>query len=144
MKIRRGKLRDFKELFGIMNKSPELQHSAGGNSYNKEWVISMLTDKKRYLSLIAEENGEIVGFLTSEIWKSEKYSFILEVYVMPRHRNNGIATALFKEHEMVCRKMRMKDIITSTLTSNKRMMKFLGSNRYVKGTEVRYFEKRLR
>jgi ribosomal protein S18 acetylase RimI-like enzyme len=143
MKIRHAKREDFKEIFKILNGASELRHVRAGNNYNKEWVRDMLTNKS-YLSLIAEERGKIVGFLIAEFWKDEKYSFMLDMFVMPEHRRNGIATMLEREYEKLCRKAKMKMILTSVIVSNKKMQKFMGKRGYEKGTEVYYFEKTLR
>jgi ribosomal protein S18 acetylase RimI-like enzyme len=144
MKIRRSEISDFGEIFRVLNRAPELRHVQGGSNYNIEWVRNMIKNKKRYVSLVAESNGKIVGFLITEFWKDEKYSFVLDLYVDPKHRRNGVATRLYKEFESMCRKAKMKTVITSVLVKNKKMQNFMKKLRYTRGTEVFYYKKDLR
>jgi ribosomal protein S18 acetylase RimI-like enzyme len=144
MRIRRGKSGDFKELFRIMNNVPELRHISKGENYNKSWVEDMIKNKARYDCFVAEDKGKIVGFLTAELWKYDKYSFILDVYVKPEHRKNGVASALMKEHEKICKKAGIKTLLVSVLTNNAKMQKFLAKRKFEKGTKVYYYEKDLK
>jgi ribosomal protein S18 acetylase RimI-like enzyme len=143
MKIRKGEMCDFKELFKIMNHVPELKHIRRGKNYNKEWVKDMICNRRRYICLVAVENGKICGFLTAEFWKEGKYSFILDVYVYPEYREKGLGSALMNEHLKICKKAGLDFILTSALVSNKKMQKFLSKRKYKRGTEVYYFERKI-
>ena len=46
------------------------------------------------LSLIAEDNGEIVGFLIARSWRHEASGYVDLLAVAPRHQQRGIGTAL--------------------------------------------------
>lgn len=46
------------------------------------------------LSLIAEDNGEIVGFLIARSWRHEASGYVDLLAVAPRHQRRGIGTAL--------------------------------------------------
>lgn len=144
MIIRKGKLSDLKELHTLLNQTPQLQGGTGEEIYSKIWIKSALTDKERELFLIAEEKKEIIGFLSAELWRNKRYSFLIDLFVKPRWREKGIAATLMKTYEKQCRKMKITRIIGLVLTSNKRMQKFIEKKSYRKGGTFYFYEKRLK
>jgi ribosomal protein S18 acetylase RimI-like enzyme len=58
---------------------------------------------KNSLALVAEESGQIAGYLTASIknkpeyFKANKWGHIHQLYVKPKHRKKGIAKTLFNE-----------------------------------------------
>lgn len=77
---------------------------------------------------LAEENGEILGYLFGHTEKSEhirsimaegtRYFEIEELYVVPSHRSRGIGRALFDHTERTVRGEGLEFILLSTATKN--------------------------
>lgn len=144
IKIRRGRHNDFKELFKILNETPELQTDEKGKSYSKEWIMDSLTDKKRNLVIIAERNKKLIGLLVAELWEKKKSSFLVNIFVKKDYRGRGIATILIKKYEKICRKYKIIHILGLVLITNKKMQKFMGKYNYKKGNKFYVYEKKLK
>ena len=144
MKIRKGKLIDLHQIYELLNETPELLGGTEGFSYDKTWIKSALTDKEREFFLIAEENNMIVGILSAELWKDKRYSFLIDIVVKPKWRKKGIASALLREYEKYCVKIKIKRFNGLVLVTNKRMQNFLEKRNFKRGDIFYYYEKRLR
>ncbi len=65
--------------------------------------LADLSSSSHSCLLVAERNGEIVGFLSSELregspaFKPKTWAAVEDVYVVPDHRSLGIGHALFEE-----------------------------------------------
>jgi len=144
MKIRKGDIKDFDEFYKILNSASELSGGVGKETYPKEFVKGTLTNKERELVLVAEEKGKIVGFLTAEIWKEKKYSFLIDVFVKPEFRKQGVASKLFETYEDFCKKSHFNSIVALVLMSNKRMQKWCKSHSIKQGDKFYYYQKNLK
>ena len=125
MKIRRGKISDLNELYKLLNKPKELQSGASGTGYSKPWIIVYIKNKKNYLTLIAEENGEIAGFILAEISKERKSSFLTDLFVKKEYRGTGLAKKLMSDHEKLCKRYGIKEVQCIVQIKNKAMLKFM-------------------
>jgi len=144
IKIREGKISDWEELLVLLNSSPELQSTPEGETYNKGFVKATLKDKKRNVVLIVESEKKIVGFLTAEIWKDKKYSFLTDILIKKRYRKKGIASKLFKEYEKICKKDNLQTIIGLVLVNNKKMQRLVEKSNYKKGNKFYLYQKKLK
>jgi ribosomal protein S18 acetylase RimI-like enzyme len=142
MIIRKGKLSDSDELLKLLNATPELQPSWEGTLYTRNWVRATLGGKKEDLVLIAEENGKIAGFLMAEMWGKKNHSFLDDLFVRAEYRKKKIATKLMDEYERICKKEKLKNIMLLTLTTNRRMQKFIEKRGYKKGNKFYIYEKK--
>lgn len=144
MKIRRAKLSDGKELYKILNKTPELRSGTGRETYSLSWIKGAIKDKKTNLTLIAEENKEIIGFLMAEINKNKKYSYWIDLFVKKQFRNKGIAKKLIKKYYSVCDKLKLERIHCLILLKNKKMQKIMKKMKYKQGEKFYFYEKKLK
>jgi len=144
MIIRKGKISDLKELLKLLNSTPELQSTAEGQTYPLQFVKGTLTGKDRNLVLIAEENKKLIGFLTAELWKDKKYSYLTDIFVKVEYQKKGVASKLMKEYEKICKKYKMDFIVGSVMVSNKKMQNFVEKLNYKKGHKVYLYEKKLK
>jgi len=71
-------------------------------AFTKQQIAYLLTDYNS-TGLIAELNGEIVGFVIAKIHKDKKSAtgHILTIDVSPKHRRKGIGLRLLKEIERI-------------------------------------------
>lgn len=71
-------------------------------AFTKKQISLLLTDYNS-ISLIAKENGEIVGFIVGMIYPSGKVvnGHILTIDVSPSHRRKGIGQMLLQEMENI-------------------------------------------
>ena len=143
MKIRFGKKSDWKALYKILNKTPELQSMGDKNNYQDYLVKYFLADMKRNLCLIVEENRKIVGFILAEMWKGRKSSFLVDLYVNPDFRGRGVAKALFDKYSDICKKEGFVSLGAMTFLNNKPALKFFESRGFSKGNRFFYLEKKI-
>ena len=71
-------------------------------AFTKQQIAYLLTDYNS-TGLIAELNGEIVGFAIAKIYKDKKSAtgHILTIDVSPKHRRKGIGLRLLQEIERI-------------------------------------------
>lgn len=141
MKIRRGKLRDAKEILKLLNSTPELQGTEDEQTYTPDFVKGSIKNKDRELVLVAEENKKLIGFLTAELWKHKGYSFFVDLFVKPEFRNKGVASVLYLEYESILKKLKIKTLTALVLVTNKRMQKWCKKHKIVKGNKMYFYEK---
>ncbi len=77
---------------------------------------------------LAEQDGEVLGYLFGHTDKSERPSSVMaegttyfeieELYVVPKHRSEGIGRALFRFVEREVQAMGIEYIMLSTATKN--------------------------
>jgi ribosomal-protein-alanine acetyltransferase len=74
----------------------------GEEAFTKKQIAQLLTDYNS-ISLIARENGEIVGFVVGMIYPDRKAinGHILTIDVSPSHRRKGIGKMLLQEMESI-------------------------------------------
>lgn len=142
--IRRGKLSDLKSLMKFLNETPELQSGHKEETYPEYWVKACLKDVDRDLVLILEDNKNIIGFVIAEIWKSKRYSYLLDIFVVPKYRKQGIATKLMQEYERRCKKLKLNKISMLVLTTNNKMQSFIEKMNHKCGSKFYFYEKRLK
>ena len=143
MKIRRGQLKDAKELFKTINQTKELRSSEKRQTYSLKWIRAVITSKNTDKVLICEENNKIIGFLIAYISKKKGYSYLSDFYVHPNHRRKGIATKLYKEYEKNCKKLKTKRITSLVMTTNKKMQNWCKKHNFKRGNKFYVFEKSL-
>jgi ribosomal-protein-alanine acetyltransferase len=71
-------------------------------AFTKKQIAQLLTDYNS-ISLIARDNGEIVGFIVGIVYPNRKEvnGHILTIDVSPSHRRKGIGEMLLKEMENI-------------------------------------------
>lgn len=144
MKIRRGELRDAKEILRLLNSTPELQGGENEGVYTLDFVKGSIKNKDRELVLVAEEEGKLIGFLTAELWKHKGYSFFVDLFVKPEFRKKGVASQLYSKYESILKKLKIKTITGLVLVTNKRMLKWCKKHGLIIGNKMYFYEKRLR
>lgn len=74
----------------------------GEEAFTKKQIAQLLTDYNS-ISLIARENGEIVGFIVGMVYPDRKAinGHILTIDVSPSHRRKGIGQMLLQEMESI-------------------------------------------
>jgi ribosomal-protein-alanine acetyltransferase len=74
----------------------------GEEAFTKKQIAQLLTDYNS-ISLIARENGEIVGFIVGMVYPDRKAinGHILTIDVSPSHRRKGIGQKLLQEIESI-------------------------------------------
>ncbi len=141
MKIRKGQLKDAKPLLKVMNQTKELQASAEGGTYNLNWIKDAISSKKTDLVLICEENKKIIGFLLAELHTKKGFSYLDDIYVNPKYRKKGIAAKLQKNHEKICKKLKIKQIMMTVLTTNKKMHQWSKKQGFKRGNKFYLYQK---
>lgn len=144
MKIRRGKLSDAKEILFLLRSTPELQGGEKEQIYTPDFVRGTITDKNRELILVAEENKRLIGFLSAELWKHKGYSFLSDIFILPKFRDKGVASRLYAKYEKILRRLKIKIITALVLVSNKRMQGWCKKHGIMKGNRFYFYEKRVR
>ncbi len=142
MKIRKAVLKDKNQIMKMIMKTPELQGLGEMDSvYSPDYIADSIKDRKRNLALVAEEKGKIVGILLAEMWKKKKYSFFVDIAVLPEYRSKGIGKKLYELYEKECKKQKLKTILGLVQKTNTFMQKFMEKRSYQKGHEFYFYEK---
>jgi len=88
--------------------------------------------------LVAEKDNKIVGFITYEIEENDymdakitKYGVIVEMFVDPEYRKQGIATQLMNEVESYFLQEGLSHVEIQLSTSNKPAMRLYEGNGYI-------------
>lgn len=130
MKIYEAELRqDLLETLIAMSGDWEAENSTYGYRKNDP---SDIAGNRIFL---AEREGVILGYLFGQVVQAERSSSILEkgapyfeieeLYVVPRHRSEGIGRALFDFAEKTIRREGVQYLMLSTATKNyKRILHF--------------------
>ncbi len=102
MLIRRATLNDFKKLYALGKKTPELQVSATEVFMDEDefrWAIK----NRRGVFLLAENDRELQGFIYASSHDVErtalphKWSCLVYLAVAKNFRGRGVATVLYEE-----------------------------------------------
>lgn len=143
MIIRKGKKEDLNQILSLLRKTPQLQGAAEktDSTYNKDYVLDYLTDKKMNLVLVVEENNKIIGFILAEMWYKKRFSFIADIVVKENYRKKNIGSALFDSFESYCKHKKIDSIICLVQTKNKDMQKFCNKKNLKKGHSLYYYQK---
>lgn len=108
MIIRKANKNDLDEIIELWKEfmdfhaelDPAFARSESGHIDFYEYAKKQLADKDRNI-LVAELNGSLVGYCTSEIkklpavFKDRNYGYIEDIAVNSNHRNRGIGKQLF-------------------------------------------------
>ena len=88
-------------------------------AFTKKQISLLLTDYNS-ISLIAKENGEIVGFIVGMIYPDGKVvnGHILTIDVSPSHRRKGIGQMLLKEMENIFVQKDVQDCLLEVREDN--------------------------
>jgi ribosomal-protein-alanine N-acetyltransferase len=95
VRLRSATLQDLEEMTSIERSS------FGAQSYRKELIEEMLTDRE-FHNVIAEEDGKKVGYATFFEDAKRKRARLVTIAVIPDYRSRGLAKAMlaFLEEEM--------------------------------------------
>jgi len=141
--MRPGDLRDLVRFWADMSSNP----SASGLFYppteeNKakwaRWVLKVHDEDEEQV-LVAEEDGQVVGFILFRIrtdlplWTPHKVAIIYDLYVKPGWRRKGIATELISRALEVMRSRGVDHVRVTALATNEpamRLYRRLGFREY--------------
>jgi N-acetylglutamate synthase-like GNAT family acetyltransferase len=144
MRIRKATMKDFKTLYDIGLRTPELSVSDGAFMDRKEfrWYIV----NRHAVFLVAEENGRIAGFICANTRDTERAAehecaCIVYLVVLPGYRKRGLATALFKECVRQLKKKRIRYIFTWANAKSKPIQKFMEKQGLKKGHACIWMDK---
>src|SRR3989344_347054 len=98
-KIRKAKLRDFKELYSMGMNTSELRVSASEPFMDRDDFKLRILDKS-HVFLLAEDNKKPIGFICANAKDMDrplknKYACLVYMAVLPKYRKHGIATKLY-------------------------------------------------
>jgi ribosomal protein S18 acetylase RimI-like enzyme len=140
MKIRLAKLGDVNQMYPIWKELMD-QHFGYKDPYfkgyakdvekrNNSFYRKCIKDKKKNLVLVAEENGNIMGYLLGlikdvpPVFKKAKFLFVLDFVVSKKYRGHGVGTLLMKETEKILKKRKISMIMLEVHVKNKNAQGF--------------------
>ncbi len=140
MKIRKANKFDTKEMYQILNETIELRGFVGGEAYSQSWFKEVVNDDKNNISLVAEVDGKLAGFLIAHIL-ADKDFFLNDIFVKPEFRNNKIATKLLEELNNRGIKIKSKFSFGFVLVKNDKMQNLFEKMNYNRGQSFYYYYK---
>ncbi len=83
----------------------------------EEYIKTAIEDRSRYLVLVADADGKIVGVLKADVrnrifYVPRKEGYIIEFYVMPEYRRRGLGRTMIDEAARLLRE-RGADVIVA-------------------------------
>jgi len=140
MKIRLAKLGDVNQMYPIWKELMD-QHFGYRDPYfkgyakdvetrSKSFYRKCIKDKKKNLFLVAEEKGNIMGYILGQIkdvppvFKKGKFLFVLDFVVSKKYRGQGIGKLLMNEAEKILKKRKIGMIKLEVHVKNKKAQEF--------------------
>ena len=107
----------FRNYIDHFHADPRLDNDAADQVYVQWAQTSVSNISEGTPVLIAEKNGEIVGFLTMRLGNPEEGEIVLNG-IHPEHQNSGIYTCLLKQSKNVLADLGAKRVTISTQINN--------------------------
>jgi GNAT superfamily N-acetyltransferase len=131
MRIRRAQEQDLPQMEGLWKElmdyhqdlDPFFTRRPDGHERWLEYVKTNMASE-RWLLLVAEVNGEVVGYIMAAIqecppvFTTSEFGFVQDVAVRATHRRRGIATALYALCEEWFRDMGVRRMELNALAAN--------------------------
>jgi ribosomal protein S18 acetylase RimI-like enzyme len=141
--IRNGRTTDSETLLSYLNTDPMLVNFDGEPPISKGELDKIISDSDSNMVLVAEKAGQIVGFVMGYPYPGEEKAYLSTLYVLPEHRQNGIAQKLEESfgreaYEKGCKQMTV--LVNHANTNMKRLLDKIG---WAKGHTFDYFHKEL-
>ncbi|HLM84540.1 MAG TPA: GNAT family N-acetyltransferase [Candidatus Bathyarchaeia archaeon] len=118
MKISKAKIADAKKCIAL-TKTPEFIFP-GDDKFVEKYLADFI---KKGIFYVAEDNAEIVGFISAQI-SLGKELWIDMIVVKNEHRSKGIGTKLIKFVLRLAKKKGMKMVFLDAPAFNKKTLKF--------------------
>jgi len=135
MMIRKATLKDFEKLkeirteFYLLEASTDKRVSTKWAKHGLGISLGKSIRSKTEINLIAEENGKLIGYASSEIitnpgWVAyKKQGHLYNLYVLPKYQGKGIGKKLIEKSLEWFRKNKIKDLKIQAYVWNKRARK---------------------
>ncbi len=146
MIIRIAKEEDAKQIVEILKDTPEIRDSDESQLdplVNEDYIKSYINDKEHSLSIVAEDNSHIVGFIIAEIWPKQKYSYLGYIIVRRDFIGKGVGTKMYLEYERILRERGFSSVELHVGVNNERMQGFCEKHGFKKGLLFYYYSKEL-
>lgn len=105
MKIRKEKTEDFNSIYTVIKAAFESAEHADGNEQDLAAALRKGESYIPELSLVAEENGEILGhimFTKAMVGQTEVLA-LAPLSVLPEYQRKGVGTALIEEGHKIAK-----------------------------------------
>jgi len=131
MKIRPARTEDLAAIVAILNQAVVARQVAILETVEvkarRDWFAAHTAD--RYPILVAESDGEVVGWLSFSDYRPDRWAlrFTAEVsyFVDAGHRRQGIATALMAAAIDLCPELEIKTLVAILLDHNEASLELL-------------------
>ena len=145
MLIRKATVKDFKKLYSFGLNTPELKVNHKERFMSKEEFLYAIKNKNGVL-LLAEENGEILGFIyadTEDVDRPYKATACLVyIAVSKKFRSKGIASSLYNEGVKELKKMKITNIY-AWANPHSGVINFLEKQGLAKGHECVWMDRKI-
>ena len=140
MKIRSAEKDDAEEVYNIGTDTEEFEVSDDEDIFWDEDSLEYWFDSQKDVCLVAEDNGEIVGFVLSHIHIPTGKVEIENIFVADSYRERGIASELFKQLLNDYESEDADFAVAITLQDNYKIRKFNQRMGFQKGDTVVWWE----
>ena len=146
MNIRKAAAKDFKELYELGRKTPELQVSATEDFMDPDEFEFSITSKDSVF-LTAEEDNKLIGFIYASLNDAEKpyknkYACIVYIVVSPEYRKKGVAIELYNECEKIVKKMKVQ-FLYGWANETSGVIEFLKKQGFNEGHSYKWMDKKI-
>jgi len=142
MQIRKMEEKDIETVYEMLQNIEEFRVSK--ESKMGEWVKQSLKNwikNKDDEMLVAEENGEVVGFIFTTAHKPSGKATIENIFVKEEFRGKGISKKLLDECIARLKKKGINYFCSLVKENNKKAFEFFKSNNFTEGYKFVWMEK---
>lgn len=141
MNIRRANINDLEDIQRLNKMLFDLEYSKYDKTLNVDWPysedgINYYRDSiENKITLVCEDNNNIVGYLIGELNTEYSYNNINQaemcnMYVLESYRGKGIGTKFFEEFKTICKDNGIKEIKLVASYDNKDAIEFYKKNNF--------------
>lgn len=141
IKIRKSRISDIPGMIKLYSGVREIADFS--NQKHEKGYFELFMKSKDKIALVADKDGEICGALNAELEDLAKYTYLNNIVVSKKHRNQGIGGMLMKELERISKKRKNKRIIALVYDWNKNMQKVMAHYNYSSGGKTVIYSKKL-
>jgi len=150
MKIRKAKVEDLKALIDLGYEFLSYEEKQHDESYNpkyiytkdsKHYILKRIKEARSYF-MVAEENGQLIGFLVGSICPRLKSrpnvvpSLLEELFIQEKYRGQGIGQEMFYKFADWCKRKKATKMRVDMFYKNNKAKKFYKKSGFKEHTVI--------
>jgi ribosomal protein S18 acetylase RimI-like enzyme len=131
--VRPMRLDDISSVYGLGRDIEEFRVCESAGAFWPVSIIEALVNSENDITLVAEDEETIVGFLIVTNHIPTKKATFENMYIVPDYRGKGVASRLYNEAEKRIRNLGMRYICGFVEAGNEKSLGYLRKNGFIQG-----------